>query len=646
MQPNTQRPVLPALRMPQQYSTLDMPAFTFPSTSSGTSTPSYSDNGLGGASLPHTPLPGTPLALEKYWPMMITPTPTHERPFTFDFPPTCIPRTDSSCTVSSAGSSGTVTAEHEPREARQGKRLASGWSVASEVEEDDGLEWDDREEGILLSFLDNPLHPLATPYPPGTLPPSSALDDITSQIIRFHSPPTPQGGNALALLDVKRTGMTSSVSVPSLSAAKRSSKHRRTHSASGIPWKHTWRATRRKLYEIARREALGYVREDRFKERVISSPTDDTPGVTEDDGPIDFPPALIDGLATPLPTQNGAPSTPRAPVAETPSGRILKRPGGGMAMQRHGSETFLEFPPSIGLDLEVEEPERTTGKALRLSSSLQRSTKASSEARPVRPSGMQRKSSLLHRGQSFTADDFNNCLSLSSDAAFVDQACETPSIVFDAQSSHAPLDTTTPQATETDQDLFGKSFGQHYSLVSPPSSIFGSDANDVSMDADTIPATPDHGLPAIMLTKTSPSPMVHMRTDSGSSELEPSVLGGPLSFSAPTSPKFQLGLVPTADQDLTPRPTHMGSARPGLVRARSSTAAHKSPSAFAQFMNHTPAPSTTITTTTTPAPLESPSRPTAKRQKLAFGLTLPMPGAKGTPLDSGLASPFDENGMF
>lgn len=178
-------------------------------------------------------------------------------------------------------------------------------------------------------------------------------------------------------------------------------------------------------------------------------------------------------------------------------------------------------------------------------------------------------------------------------------------------------------------------FGQHNALVSPPSSIFGSDANDVSMDADTIPATPDHGLPAIMLTKTSPSPMIHTRTDSGSSELDPPILGAPLSFSAPASPKFQLGLIPTTDHDLTPRPTH-AAGRPGLIRARSSTAAHKSPSAFAQFMNHTPAPA---------AALESPTKPNAKRQKLAFGLTLPMPDAAAK-MDSGLASPFDERGTF
>ena len=55
--------------------------------------------------------------------------------------------------LSSAGSSGTVTTEVELRGGRQGKRMASGWSVSSgpAEEEDEGLEWDDREEGILLS---------------------------------------------------------------------------------------------------------------------------------------------------------------------------------------------------------------------------------------------------------------------------------------------------------------------------------------------------------------------------------------------------------------------------------------------------------------------------------------------------------------
>lgn len=95
---------------------------------------------------------------------MITPTPTHNTPFSFDFPTqqtqsaTCLPPTttkDGSVdSPGSTGSAGTLTGleDEHVRSARQGKRLASTWSMESSVvDEDDGLEWDDREEGILLS---------------------------------------------------------------------------------------------------------------------------------------------------------------------------------------------------------------------------------------------------------------------------------------------------------------------------------------------------------------------------------------------------------------------------------------------------------------------------------------------------------------
>lgn len=71
---------------------------------------------------------------------MITPTPTHNQPFTFDFHAACLPRTDSTQTLS---------ATNDAHDERTG---AGRWSVDSGiVEDDDGLPWDDREEGILLS---------------------------------------------------------------------------------------------------------------------------------------------------------------------------------------------------------------------------------------------------------------------------------------------------------------------------------------------------------------------------------------------------------------------------------------------------------------------------------------------------------------
>ncbi|KAI5450950.1 hypothetical protein NCC49_002689 [Naganishia albida] len=637
---NTRRPVLPMLPMPPRNSSLDMPPFAFAPSSSGTSTPCYSE----GLSLPHTPLPGTPLTLqfEKAWPTssMITPTPTHNQPFTFDFHAACLPRTDSTQTLSATNNA------HDERTG------AGRWSVDSGiVEDDDGLPWDDREEGILLSFLDNPLHPLATPYPPGTLPPSSALDEITTQIIRFHSPPTPVGPTIP--LKSPALGLSSSVSAPSLSSssARKSGKHhRRTHSASGIPWCHSWKATRKKLYEIARQEALGATREDRFKGRVIASPP-----VEEDEMEGYMSPM---GHSTPMPSTESHSRLLEGEVTDTPSGRILRRPG-GVLLQRHGSETMLEFPQvELGLPLDGE---IKVGAALRLSSTLQRSTTAPSETRSVRSTGMQRKPSLLQRGQSFTADDFNTCLSLSSDPAsdddlaLHDQECATPSAVFDNQTPTLQtvhhLDTSTPQAQECGQDLFGDMFGRHNDLASPPSSIFGSDPCDITLDNDVIPATPDHvHVPSIMLTKTSPTPMIHLRNGSGSSDFEIvsparlkqlSGLGTPLNLSPPGSPKPQFAPGFPTDQDKTPRPA--AGLRPGLIRARSSTAAHKTPSAFCQFMNNTPAVPNAIDS----PPVEPSFRslnlglalPSAKRQKLGAGLTIPLPGAS---LDAGLASPFDE----
>ncbi|KAJ9115457.1 hypothetical protein QFC22_005215 [Naganishia vaughanmartiniae] len=768
-----------------------MPAFAFPSSASGsgTSTPCYSDNGYPGSgmSLPHTPLPGTPLALEKYWPLMITPTPSHNTPFSFDFPTqqpqstACLPATTtddgSVASPGSTGSAGTLTGleDAHARAGRQGKRLASTWSMESSVvDDDDGLEWDDREEGILLSFLDNPLHPLATPYPPGTLPPSSALDDITSQIIRFHSPPTPIGASYLNLSELvaggggspaagqdkprSALGISTSVSAPSLpsSAARRhalggggGSKHRRTHSASGIPWVHSWGATRRKLYEIARREALGSNREDRFKGRVISPPMATANTIAKEEAVFDRTMVSAECTSTPLcvprstsagPISSTISATRNAQdegeeVTETPSGRIMKRPGGGIMMQRHGSETMLEFPALVGSScgiparedeheraqaLEARETSRGIGQALRLSSSLQRSTKGptSEVVNPAHPAnGRPRKASLLQRGQSFTADDFNNCLTISSDSGaasdgddepeveftqFVDQDCVTPSAVWDTQiptlATHH-VGSLTSARNGRQQDLFDDMFGQQQQLgmLSPSSSsISGSEAcHETSDDTEMIPATPDQAfaLPCILLTKTSPTPGIHARNGSGSSDLEmvsaPSApagpkgtcgLGTPLNLSPPGSPlarpqqqqqqQQQQQVISSLVLDLerTPRPVITPSvARPGLIRARSSAAAYATPSAFSQFMSNAPlAPahpvggnlsdmppvSSLMGADASPLP-RGPAAlglflPTAKRQKISYTnpqLTIPLaPFGMGD--DNGLASPFDEKKMF
>lgn len=172
------------------------------------------------------------------------------------------------------------------------------------------------------------------------------------------------------------------------------------------------------MYEIARREALGSIREDRFKGRVISPPISTVTAAAGEDKESFFDGSLVVGVATPssVPPSSGPPGMGSGPgggteaeVTETPSGRIMKRPGGGIMMQRHGSETMLEFPAVVGpaalggspceesadarasyggdeaghgqhprLELGGLGGGRGIGQALRLSSSLQRSTKGGS----------------------------------------------------------------------------------------------------------------------------------------------------------------------------------------------------------------------------------------------------------------------------
>lgn len=328
-------------------------------------------------------------------------------------------------------------------------------------------------------------------------------------------------------------------------------------------------------------------------------------------------------------------------------------------------------------------------------------------------SGRPRKPSLLQRGQSFTADDFNNCLTLSSDSGasndddepeveftqFADQDCVTPSAVWDSQTPTLAthhVGSSTSARNRRQQDLFDDMFGQQQNgMLSPSSSsISGSEAfHETSDDTEMIPATPDQtfALPCILLTKTSPTPGIHARNGSGSSDLEmvsaPSVsagpkascgLGTPLNLSPPGSPlarpQHHGQQVPSLVLDLerTPRPVITPNvARPGLIRARSSAAAYATPSAFSQFMNNAPLaaqgqghlvggdlsdmppPNSSMAEVPPSLPRSMGglglSQPTAKRQKIGYThpqLTIPFAAFGGAGEDGGLASPFDEKKMF
>lgn len=192
----------------------------------------------------------------------------------------------------------------------------------------------------------NPLRPLSTPYPPGTLPPSEALDELTSQILHFHRPTAGSSSKKPTL------SMSSSQSAPSLkddavlSKPVRPIKHRRTTSASGIPWKHSWQATRRKLYEIARKEARGDSREDRYKGRADIKSKAFLTAAGVEVGP--FSPMILEGQDVP--------------------GGVVMDDGHRMQFQRTGSEIRLELGSEMKesfFPYTVKETRTTIGPVLR-----------------------------------------------------------------------------------------------------------------------------------------------------------------------------------------------------------------------------------------------------------------------------------------
>ncbi len=259
----------------------------------------------------------TSLFTVQAYPMSMTPTPTD---ISFDE------------SVHGFGAPLSLSASSAGMASSYGSIASSSWSsdfVAGSMEEDEEV-WTDREDGILESvcltpgywtcltlmltsylaqFLNKPLHPVSTPYPPSTLPPSGALDELTSQILHFHRPE-----------DTPSTSMSTSTSLPSLTSsassgttaptisACKSKSHSRSRSLSTQPWTHTWRSTRQRLFQIARKEAIGGNREDRWKGR----------------------------------TEGGQSLMVRGGVS-VPGGMIVRMEDGVMRMQRHGSYSALDI---------------------------------------------------------------------------------------------------------------------------------------------------------------------------------------------------------------------------------------------------------------------------------------------------------------
>lgn len=620
-------------------------------------------------------------------------------------------------------------------------------------------EWTEREEGILQSFLMHPLRPLGaagggssssasstgsssrstaaaaagggagarrtmtTLYAPGELPPPEALDELATQVMQYHScaPYMRSNASPSAMAAMNGSGpsntsaghsrstasMSSSASVPLGLGGQRTSSapggggHRRTHSASGIPWRHTWKQTRKKLFEIARKEAMGLGREDRWKDREASRlrglssalfiSTSVKPSGGDDDAresgarqPQQLawdPPALTPTTASMnaydfeiASSARTSVSTPKASasssssanaalipaaVRDVPGGATLIRTrDGALRMQRQGSAMMLEIPEASALDEEIgsstaaptaiatagpSSGKQRLGQVLRLSTSLQRSARANGnpssststlEPNPITPTNgtFPRPTSLLQRGRSFTADDFESHMaslmtpSQETDAASAMDVDEIDPLEVAMQRS---LDTTPTKA----RPMLEQS--------SLPCGLSPATTDDGSLGPNTPEDVAQCLTSGINIVETpcSPSPSTGRR---GAGNVAP-----------PHSPHLQLSskmnIGESAAIDDTPRPC--------LIRSFSAATGESTgkPSAFAQFMQGAAKPAAAsdklactangfdlpplVSPTVTDFP--KPEFPFAKRQR--YNLALEAPNKLPWPsMDGGLRSPFDE----
>lgn len=96
----------------------------------------------------------------------------------------------------------------------------SSWDGGADQQDD---KWEREELDVLDSILHNPLRPLTTAFPPWTLPPPQALDELTNQILTIAMNASPN----------------------------------RKKGTVAKEWPHSWSATRSRLFQIALKESKG-----------------------------------------------------------------------------------------------------------------------------------------------------------------------------------------------------------------------------------------------------------------------------------------------------------------------------------------------------------------------------------------------------
>nr|XP_018266804.1 uncharacterized protein I303_00782 [Kwoniella dejecticola CBS 10117]OBR88962.1 hypothetical protein I303_00782 [Kwoniella dejecticola CBS 10117] len=299
----TRRPNLPSLSLPGPKSSLLM---------------------VEDVHTPHTPNPFTPLPFEQ-GPMVMTPdTPS------FDMKPLEIVLGEKKC-------------------------------IEPVVREPEGA-WTEEEDGLLQSYLAHPPRALRNAYPPGTLPPPSAIDEITTHLITSEIP---------------STSSSDSDSTPKCTIAV----------SSG--WRHSWTSTRQRLFDLARKESMDAIGGHRRK--------------------------ISDSIIPPQEDKVDAVMKPQRPR--------LAVLGGGQKMNRqqhsmdslYGDEKPQTFQEALRLSSNLQVNAQGTTEELHsgsgLSSPLTFSFNLPTSIRKPFPFSapstfMPRPASLLQRGRSFTSEDF------------------------------------------------------------------------------------------------------------------------------------------------------------------------------------------------------------------------------------------------
>ncbi|WVR03533.1 hypothetical protein IAU60_000525 [Kwoniella sp. DSM 27419] len=115
-------------------------------------------------------------------------------------------------------------------------------AISSGIHPGEDLEWTEDEDGLLQSYLAHPPRALRHSYPPGTLPPPGALDEITTQLITTEmrrSPPAAHARSSTFFLGSSNDSDSDNTPIGFPSA-----------------WRHSWDATRQRLFTVARKESM------------------------------------------------------------------------------------------------------------------------------------------------------------------------------------------------------------------------------------------------------------------------------------------------------------------------------------------------------------------------------------------------------